>query len=242
MKATALEFRLRMVINAAIIVLGVWAPWVPQEKRIVVFEWLPLEMARLHILPFSAAVAAVLIVAGVLAALGVLFRVTGAAYLGPSVVSNPDMLAGGVVANGPYRYVRNPLYLGVWFMIAGMALLMPPTGALFTLVLLAIFLMRLTLGEEAFLSASLGDPYRSYLRAVPRFLPRLRSNLPRSAAHPQWLRAIVAELTPIGILVSVIVLAYTYNERLMGRIILIGFGLSLIAKALQPRAATRTSE
>jgi protein-S-isoprenylcysteine O-methyltransferase Ste14 len=236
MKATALEFRLRMMINAVIIVTGVWAPWVPQDKRILLFEWLPLEIARLRVLPFSAAVPALLVAAGILAALGVLLRVTGAAYLGPSTVSNPDMLAGGVVANGPYRYVRNPLYLGVWCMIAGMAPLMPPSGAAFALVLLAVFLLRLTLGEEAFLSAQLGEPYRAYLRVVPRFLPRLRSNLPRSAAQPQWLRAILAELTPVGILVSVVVLAYTYDARLSRRVILVGFGLSLIAKAVQPRA------
>ena len=60
-------------------------------------------------------------------------------------------------------------------MVAAMAFLMPPTGALFAMVLLTVFLFRLILGEEAFLTAKLGQPYENYLSAVPRLFPRLRT-------------------------------------------------------------------
>ena len=42
--------------------------------------------------------------------------------------------AGAVMAAGPYRYVRNPLYLGGWFMFAAISLLVTPSGALFIAV------------------------------------------------------------------------------------------------------------
>jgi protein-S-isoprenylcysteine O-methyltransferase Ste14 len=236
MRATALEFRLRMVINAAIIVLGVWAPWVPAERRLYVLEWLPREAARAGLMPFSTAVTAVLVVAGVLAALAAVLRVWGTAWLGPATVIGLDMKAGSVMASGPYRYLRNPLYVGLWCMVVAIALLMQPSGAAVSMVLLTAFLLRLTLGEEAFLAARLGEPYCAYLRAVPRFLPRLRNSLPRSDARPQWVRAVLSELMPIGVLLAVVVFAWTYDAHLMARIILIGLGCTLVARALVPRA------
>ena len=111
--------------------------------------------------------------------LGAVLRVWGAAYLGYSTVHHGDMQGGAVMAAGPFRYMRNPLYLGGWFMMLAICLLMTPSGALFTMALITIFYLRLILGEEAFLAAKLGEPYKEYLRAVPRLMPRLRSSLAR---------------------------------------------------------------
>jgi protein-S-isoprenylcysteine O-methyltransferase Ste14 len=236
MGATALEFRLRMAINTAIILLGFWAPWDGDYvHRATLMGWLPAELSRAGILPFSQAVPVVLTVAAVLSALGVLLRVWGTAYLGPATVISREMEAGAVVADGPYRYVRNPLYAGLWFMAAALAFLMPPTGALATMALLTVFLIRLTLGEEAFLSSQLGEAYQAYLRVVPRFAPLVRSRAPRGGGRPVWIRALAAELTPIGVFVAMAFLSWSYDRVLMGRVILIAFGLSLIVRALMPR-------
>lgn len=237
MRASALEFRLRMVINTAIILLGFWAPWQETTSRRPLLEWLPLELSRMGWTSFTVAVPAVIILASVFAALSVLLRVWGTAYLGPATVHSLSMKAGAVVADGPYRTVRNPLYLGLWCMAIALAFLMPPTGALCAVVLITFFLVRLTLGEEAFLAERLGEPYQAYLRAVPRFLPRLRSNLPSSGARPQWIRAILAELTPIGIFVALAGVSWTYNASLMVRVILVSFGASLVVRALMPSTA-----
>jgi protein-S-isoprenylcysteine O-methyltransferase Ste14 len=242
MGATALEFRLRMVINTAIIVLGVWAPWVPRAERVYVLEWLPRELAHLGWMPFSTAVNGVLIVSAVLAAMGAILRVWGSAWLGPATVTHLDMQAGSVMASGPYRYMRNPLYVGLWCMVAAIALLMPRSGAVVAIILLSVFLVRLTLGEEAFLLARLGEPYRAYLRAVPRFFPRLRSGPPPSAVRPQWVRAVLSELTPIAVFVAIVVFARNFDEKLMARIILIGLGTSLVVRAFLPRAEAETKQ
>lgn len=169
-----------------------------------------------------------------LRAVGVVFRVWGTAYLGPTTVNSLQMQAGAVMADGPYRLVRNPLYLGLWCMVAAMAFLMPLTGALVALAMLTVFLFRPILGEEAFLAPRLGEPYQNYLRAVPRLIPRFRNPLPSAGAQPHWPRAALVEITSVGVFVALAVFSWTYDNRLMVRVILIGFGVSLIARALTP--------
>ena len=232
-----MEFRLRMAINAVIIILGFWAPWIEQwgiGHRISLIEWLALELSRAGAMSFAIATTVLIIAAAAIAAKGALFRVWGTAYLGPGTVNNSNMVAGRVMADGPYRFLRNPLYIGLWCMVAAMAFLMPVTGAVFALVLITIFAIRLTLGEEAFLRAQLGEPYDAYLRAVPRFIPRLRRAPPPAGAKPHWLRAVLAELTPIGILVAILVYSRNYDLALASRVILVFFGVSLVVRAFLP--------
>ena len=148
-------------------------------------EWLALVIGRTGLVTFTVAVPIVIIIGTILAAIGALLRVWGAAYLGYDVVHHSNMQAARVLAAGPYRYVRNPLYLGGWFMMAAISLLFTPTGALFMDVLIAIFYLRLILGEEAFLATKLGEPYQHYMRAVPRTdVPRLPFNDSRSSCEP----------------------------------------------------------
>lgn len=231
-----------MAINAAIIILGFLSPWIETfawGRRIPLLEWLALELSRAGLLRFTVASPAVIVFAALIAAKAVLFRVWGTAYLGPATVMSMQMKARGVMADGPYRFLRNPLYLGLWCMAAALAFLMPPTGALVSMVLLTVFLLRLTLAEEAFLTAKLGEPYLEYLRAVPRFIPHLgASSLPPGGSQAHWFRAVLVETTPIGIFIALSVFSWSYDNRLMERVILIGFGFSLIARALMPGVFT----
>ena len=235
MKASAIEFRLRFVI---VVILGFWSPWVEAwgiGHPFSMLECLPLELSRLGMTNFSAASAAVIVLGAVAAGIGAALRIWGTAYLGYDTVKHGDMQAGAVMADGPYRHVRNPLYLGTWFMIAAMSLIMPPTGALFTMVLITVFLLRLILGEEAFLAGQLGESYAEYRRMVPRLIPRLRASLPASGNEPHWLTAVIAEVNPIGVFLTLAVVSWSYDHRLMLRAILISLGVSLVVRALMPR-------
>jgi protein-S-isoprenylcysteine O-methyltransferase Ste14 len=237
MGASRIEFRLRMLINAAIIVLGFWAPWIEAwglGRRITLLEWASLELARTGLVRFTVAVPVVIVCSAALAALGASLRVWGTAYLGTGIVNSMEMKAGGIVADGPYRYVRNPLYLGLWFMVAAMAFIMPAPGAVFAMVLISVFLLRLILGEEGFLRKQMGEAYRLYCASVPRLVPRVHPGLPLRGCRPHWLRALLAELTPIGVFVALAFLSWSYNSQLMARTILIFFGASLVARALLP--------
>jgi protein-S-isoprenylcysteine O-methyltransferase Ste14 len=87
------------------------------------------------------------------------------------------------VADGPYRFVRNPMISGVTFILAGEACIvrsMPLAewAGLF-IVINAIYIPLL---EEPMLVTRFGETYRRYRHAVPRFLPRLR---PWSPDRPQ---------------------------------------------------------
>jgi hypothetical protein len=191
-----------------------------------------MEISRLGIASFSVATP-VVIVAGALAALvGAVLRVWGAAYLGYSTVHHEDMQGSAVMAAGPFRYMRNPLYLGGWFMMLAICLLMTPSGALFAMALVTIFYLRLILGEEAFLAAKLGEPYREYLRAAPRLVPSMRSGLPASQAKPHWLISVLTEINPIGVFVALAFLSWSYDNELMLKFILATFLLSMVVRGL----------
>ena len=247
MKATKIEFRLRMVIMILITVVGFWAPWIGYwgiGNRFPLWAWLALELSRLGLVSSAVAAPLVLIVAALLAAIGAVLRVWGAACLGYDTVHHEQMQAGAVMADGPYRYVRNPLYLGGWCMMAAMSFLLPPTGALVMMTLHTVFYLRLILGEEAFLAVQLGQPYHDYLRAVPRLFPRLRTVLSRTAPQPtgrkpQWLHALIAEINAIGIFVALAFFSWSYNNWLMIKVILIGFGVSMIVRALAQRDSAK---
>jgi len=239
MKASALEFRLRMWIQIAIVSVAMWAPWVrPWDiaRRRSTLEWLAIEISRLGLAGFNVSTPMVIVFAATLAAIGMVLRVWGAAYLGYDVVHHGDMQGGAVMAAGPYRYMRNPLYLGGWFMMAAVSLLMTPSGALLLDVLVGIFYLRLVLGEEAFLAGKLGEPYREYLRAVPRIVPRFRSSLPRVAAQPRWLLAMLAETTAIGTFVTLACVSWTYDNIAMLWGVLISFLVSLVVRGLMKNA------
>jgi protein-S-isoprenylcysteine O-methyltransferase Ste14 len=241
MRASALEFRLRVVIHTVLVILGFWAPWIELwhlGRRISLLEWLALQLSRLGLVSFAAATPLVIALATLIAALSVWLRVWGTAYLNPDVVHAGSMNAASVMNGGPYRYMRNPLYLGVILMVVAMAFAMPVSGAVFVFILVPLFDLRLILGEEAFLSTRLGEPYQAYLRAVPRIIPRLYTALPPVPPRTGWLRAIFAELTPIGVFLTTAILWWRYDATLVGRAFLISFGISLVVRAIFPSGAS----
>jgi protein-S-isoprenylcysteine O-methyltransferase Ste14 len=236
MKASAWEFRFRLVLMVLVITLGFYAPWIEAlhwGTRTTAWLWLGFELSRLGI-SSATGIEVVTALAIAMAAVAAGIRVWGTAYLGTGTVNNTEMKAGVVMADGPFRYVRNPLYLGSWLMVAVISVLMPPTGALVTMTVLTIFLLRLILGEEAFLSGKLGESYAAYRVAVPRLIPSLRSRVTASGQQPKWGRALLGEITPLGVLVSFAALSWQYNASLLTRAVLISFGISLVIRAVLP--------
>jgi protein-S-isoprenylcysteine O-methyltransferase Ste14 len=240
MKASALEFRLRMMIQFIIIILGFWAPWTLigawNLRRISTLQWLALKLFHTGLMSFGAASSAVIVAGALAAGAGAWLRVWGAASLGYAAVHDGQMQGGGLVAAGPYRHVRNPLYLGGWLVFLALVLLMPLSGALVAPILITVHFLRLILGEEAFLSAKLGEAYREYLARVPRLMPSLRTRLPLSpppaASKPQWVVAALTEIFPIGLFFTMAVLAWRFDRMLMLQGVIFSFGLSLVMKAI----------
>ena len=69
-------------------------------------------------------------------------------------------------------------------------------------------------------------------------LPSLRSSLPLSPAEPHWLAAVLTELNPIGVFVTLAFLSWKYDNLLMIKAILISFGISLVMRAIFQRKPT----
>jgi protein-S-isoprenylcysteine O-methyltransferase Ste14 len=77
------------------------------------------------------------------------------------------------VAAGPYRWVRNPIYLAAFLVIGGEAwLFLSPTLLLYLLLLTPGVHLFVLLYEEPNLSRRFGEEYATYTRAVPRWIPR----------------------------------------------------------------------
>jgi protein-S-isoprenylcysteine O-methyltransferase Ste14 len=245
MKASALEFRLRVLVMLVVIVLGFTAPWIELlhwGSRTSAWLWLGSELGKLGI-SRSAGIWVVTAVLIAMAALAAILRVWGVAYLGTEAVNSSEMHAGGelytgqVLADGPYRFVRNPLYLGSFLMVLAITLLMPSSGAAFTIVLLTFFMFRLILGEEAFLAVELGAPYAAYRRAVPRLIPSLWPRVAAGSQVPRWGRALLGEITPLGVLLSFAALSWRFNAELLSVAVLISFGVSWVVRVvLLPRS------
>jgi protein-S-isoprenylcysteine O-methyltransferase Ste14 len=238
MKATHFEFRFRVLIAILLYVLGFWAPWTRYGAVAPdTTAWLALStlLARWRWLPLEQATLLVTWLAILLVFAGAALRIWGTAYLGSSVVHSGAMRAGQVVASGPYRFVRNPLYLGTWFFSIGVSILMPPSGAVFFLLATFFFYFRLILGEEDYLAAQLGETYLEYRRRVPRILPSPRPRLAASGLRAQWMQGFLGETFPVAFACCLAALAWQYDAHLLIRCVLVCFGLSLVARAAIPK-------
>jgi protein-S-isoprenylcysteine O-methyltransferase Ste14 len=82
-----------------------------------------------------------------------------------------------LVSGGPYRYVRNPMYIGAVIALTGGALFYE-SGALLAYAAAFVLLMHafVVLYEEPALRAAFGDDYKAYCRRVGRWWPRSSSN------------------------------------------------------------------
>jgi len=89
----------------------------------------------------------------------------------PAPIDPPKEL----VVKGLYRYVRNPMYVGITLILTGEALLFESA----VLFLYAGFLfvcahLFIVYYEEPTLRRLFGAPYESYCKSVSRWIPRLR--------------------------------------------------------------------
>ncbi len=130
-----------------------------------------IALNRFWPLPFTPRVLAIV--------LGVVFCVSGvgiAAWGRVTLVKsgtnvNPYKPTTSIVSDGPYRFTRNPLYVGLQCLLVGLSLL---AGTWWGLVLLALAFLILHYGvvlqEEAYLERKFGQAYLSYKSKVRRWL------------------------------------------------------------------------
>lgn len=82
-----------------------------------------------------------------------------------------DRPVSALVERGPFRWTRNPIYLGLTLVSAGIAIAANAIWPLLTLPVVFTFVRRRhVLREEAYLERTFGREYRRYRDRVPRWL------------------------------------------------------------------------
>ena len=121
--------------------------------------------------------------------------------------------------NGPYAFVRNPLYVGNFFLGLGIAVIV------WNWIILALFLVGFLgiytgtiRGEEKHLREMFGKPYEDYCANVPSFLPRLTPYAAPEKDGFLWSRIIKHHeyITVAGIFL-ILMLIHLYDELFLAK-------------------------
>ena len=139
------------------------------------------------------------LIAAPLVAVGIAMRVWARSYLLRGT-NTRRVHARRLVIEGPYRRVRNPLYVGNMAMAAGLALAFAgPIAGGGILLLLFLLYSIVVRSEESILRTAFPERYDEVAAAVPRWWPRLRP-IPAGEASepPQLLPALRSEAQRIA--------------------------------------------
>jgi protein-S-isoprenylcysteine O-methyltransferase Ste14 len=140
----------------------------------------PLGFAlALAYLVFSQPTQPLLLAGGAIALLGLMVRGWAAGFLEKNQ---------SLATSGPYRYTRNPLYLGSF--LTGVGLATAGSSAVLMLAFAGLFLIiygPVMRREEYLLRQKFGAVYDGYAASVPRFIPGRQAG-PASAERFDWAR------------------------------------------------------
>lgn len=206
MIATEFEFRRRSLLN----LIHFWLAFqlYSLDHLNVVWAFTPWNTPR------GALIARIIFgIGALLLGIAAAIRTWAAAYLQSAVVHDKALHTERIVADGPYRYVRNPLYIGTFLLCVGLGLLASRAGFLLLVVGAAIRILRLIGREEAQIEAQQGERFREFCRRVPRLLPSLRPRVPSAGLVPQWGQAFRGEAVMWGSFVAVVAFAITLQPR-----------------------------
>jgi protein-S-isoprenylcysteine O-methyltransferase Ste14 len=208
MRATDWEFKNRALVFGLIFGFSFSAYFVdPQNSTVAVSNW--LEASR----GIDANLAARILLGcatGLLVA-AALLRTWASSYLNANVVYASEVKTASMVADGPYRRVRNPLYFANVLMALGMGALMSRVGFCVALVAMLWFCYRLIFREEAELRAGQGERYQRYQAAVPRLWPALRPRTASAGRQANWIDGFKAEFWCWGFAIGIAAFAVTLN-------------------------------
>jgi protein-S-isoprenylcysteine O-methyltransferase Ste14 len=194
MRATAFEFRYRFWLIVLVFSVGFWLYAIDRAnigeamaQRIAGHVLQSQHRADRSLLRVVFGCGALVVI------LAALIRTWAAAYLRSEVVHDSNLHAEALVADGPYRYVRNPLYLGGVLLAIGFGFMASRLGFAFMVVAISLLYYRLIRREEAALLETQGQSYRQFLDTVPRLIPSLKPRLPSAGAKPRWGQAFLGE-------------------------------------------------
>jgi len=111
----------------------------------------------------------------ILIAAGVLLRLASVSYSGP-LIRQKEIFSGELITNGPFAYLRNPVYFANILIYSGASILCGawlPYLLYIVLIFFSIYYILCIRYEEENLGKVFGASYETYRHMVPRFFPRL---------------------------------------------------------------------
>jgi protein-S-isoprenylcysteine O-methyltransferase Ste14 len=215
MRATPWEFRHRTWLIFGIFCAGLACYWFdPHNSGQVFAGWLRAHVAFFGAHSRQSAARFIFLAGGLIVAIGGMIRAWGGAYLRAEVVQDSKVRTERLLADGPFRYTRNPLYLGVLTGVFGAGVMCSPAGWVVQTELALVFVYRLILREEEEMLATQGESFRAYCRSVPRLLPAIKAQVLASGARPHWGEALVVQAPWWGIAAACVTWAVTLRPSL----------------------------
>lgn len=129
-------------------------------------RWLPLWEPSAGSRPYFIVIGAAVI------ALALWINVSGfLAFRRAGTNVNPYKPALLVVRDGPYRFTRNAMYLGMILFVLGLGLTLSTLwGPIMAILLGGLFHWGVVLPEERYMEAKFGEDYRAFLASTRRWL------------------------------------------------------------------------
>jgi len=157
-----------------------------------------------------------LVVGFVVVFLGEMIRFWGVSIAGAETRTTGTVGGTYLITNGPFAYVRNPLYLGNMLLYGGvgvMSMALFPWLLLFALVWFYVQYYLIVTREEEYLAERFGGEYATYRQSVRRFLPRLSpyrspQPAPKSVNPAEGLASERRTLQAIGLVTLALVVVY----------------------------------
>lgn len=247
MLASEFEFRHRTCFILGIFCVGLACYWFdPQNSGEVLAKDLRTHIGLLQAFSPRSSIRGLFLVATLIVMVGAMIRTWGEAYLRADVVHDSTVRTERLVADGPFRYTRNPLYFGALIGVLGAGILFSRTGWIVQMGLAVVFCYRLILCEERDLLRTHGERFLAYCRAVPRLLPALRPRLSVSRARPHWQESFLGQTPWWGVAPAQIAFAITLRLSIAISIALGWFAIFVTQKYLlksyaRPVAVTKES-
>jgi len=185
------------------------------------------------------AVRLVYLVGVILTVLAAWLRTWATAYIRPDVMVDAELHTHTVIAEGPYRYVRNPLYLGTNLMALGYAVMASRLGAVLLIAGIFLFNYRIILREERELTLAQGENYLRFRRAVPRLWPSLVPRAVASEREPNWGSGLLGEMFFWGLALALLVFTITFDIRIYFLTLGLSFGVYFLCLGLIGRNKRR---
>ncbi len=149
--------------------------------------------------------------------------------------------APGSVVAGPYRRLRDPMGLGQVLLVLAICLLLTWEGALFAVVATILLESVFARGRDEVLLGTYGEAAKTYIREVPRWLPRLHPWGEDGNGTARWPRALVREIGAWGTAVTFAIFGWNYNSLLVTQGVLVSVGLSIAMRGLLRKDSPQTA-